>query len=290
MKLSVPIPTYGRKAIAGRLLAHLSRQTRRPDLVVVAVADEGHAPPAFDAAFPVKTVLSRAGLTAQRNAAIAHAIDSHDILVFFDDDFLAAGNYLEGVERAFAEHPSWSAVTGHVIADGITGPGLSFDEGLEILKSDAAGVHGDTGPVEEFSAYGCNMGLRSSAIGSLRFDERLPLYGWQEDVDFTSRLRQRGAVMRLPALRGVHLGIKSGRVSGVRFGYSQIANPVYLIRKGSVPLRRGVAQISRNIAANVVKSLWPEPHVDRRGRLRGNLIAAYHLSRGRVEPEHILKL
>ncbi len=290
MKLAVLIPTYGRKDIVGRLLGLLQRQTRRPDLVVVSAPGDGHVPNLSGSAFPVSVVFGRAGLTSQRNAAMGRTLADYDILVFFDDDFLPADDYLERLEAAFENHPDWAAVTGHVIADGITGAGLSFDEGLAILKADAASAHDDPRAEPEFSAYGCNMGLRSSAIGQLRFDERLPLYGWQEDVDFTSQLRARGRVMRLTELRGVHLGHKSGRVSGVRFGYSQIANPVYLIRKGTVPMRRGLRQISRNIAANAAKSLWPEPYVDRRGRLWGNLLAAYHLTRGRVEPEHILKL
>jgi hypothetical protein len=46
----------------------------------------------------------------------------------------------------------------------------------------------------------------------------------------------------------------------------------------------------RNIAANLGRSLWPESHIDRRGRLRGNLLAVFHLLTGRVEPEYILRM
>jgi hypothetical protein len=46
----------------------------------------------------------------------------------------------------------------------------------------------------------------------------------------------------------------------------------------------------RNIAANLGRSLWPESYIDRRGRLRGNLIAIFHLLIGRVEPEYILRM
>ena len=48
--------------------------------------------------------------------------------------------------------------------------------------------------------------------------------------------------------------------------------------------------MARNIAANLVRSLWPESYVDRRGRLRGNLLAMLHVLPGRIEPEYILKL
>jgi hypothetical protein len=92
------------------------------------------------------------------------------------------------------------------------------------------------------------------------------------------------------SLRGVHLGLKAGRVSGVRFGYSQVVNPIYLIRKGTVPVSFALPLILRNVAANILRSLRPEPHVDRRGRLRGNLRGFFHLLRGRVEPEHAQRL
>jgi hypothetical protein len=46
----------------------------------------------------------------------------------------------------------------------------------------------------------------------------------------------------------------------------------------------------RNLAANLARSFWPEAWVDRRGRLRGNLLALCHVLTGRIEPEHVLKL
>jgi hypothetical protein len=116
------------------------------------------------------------------------------------------------------------------------------------------------------------------------------LYGWQEDIDFTSQLRRYGRVVGFNTIIGVHLGLKAGRVSGVRFGYSQIANPTYLISKGTVPATFALDLMARNIAANLLRSLWPEPWIDRRGRLRGNLLAVGHLMMGRIEPEYILKI
>jgi hypothetical protein len=37
-----------------------------------------------------------------------------------------------------------------------------------------------------------------------------------------------------------------------------------------------------NLLANLVKSIRPESHVDRRGRLLGNLIGMFHLMTGRL--------
>jgi hypothetical protein len=41
---------------------------------------------------------------------------------------------------------------------------------------------------------------------------------------------------------------------------------------------------------NIVHSPRPEPYVDRRGRLRGNLLALADLVRKRIAPERVLDL
>jgi GT2 family glycosyltransferase len=142
------------------------------------------------------------------------------------------------------------------------------------------------------NGYGCNMAVRMAAVERLgcRFDENLPLYGWLEDVDFSRRLALCGRLVRAPAACGVHLGIKRGRQSGRRLGYSQIANPVYLSRKGTCPWRRSLRLMARNVAANLLRAVKPEPYVDRAGRVAGNLRAFKDLCAGRLAPERILEL
>ena len=179
---------------------------------------------------------------------------------------------------------------GRVVRDGATNEGLNWDDALLALRQSEAEMPPDPQVVDHVGAYGCNMSMRAAMIGNLRFDERLVLYGWQEDIDFTSQMRSRGRVVGVSSIRGVHLGMKAGRVSGERFGYSQVANAVYLVRKGTVPASFALPLMGRNIAANVARSIWPESYVDRRGRLRGNLLAIAHVLLGRVEPEYILKL
>src|SRR5690606_30638203 len=103
--------------------------------------------------------------------------------------------------------------------------------------------------------YGCNMAFRRSAIEGVRFDERLPLYGWLEDVDFSAQAGRKGVLLKSETLVGVHLGVKGGRTSGVRFGYSQIVNPVYLLGKKTIGRRQAGANMLRTFAANHVKAL-----------------------------------
>lgn len=293
MKLTVIIATHGRKALLSQTLALLERQTRLPDAVIVTAPDESHVEPRESAAYPLAFVFGANGLCAQRNKALDHAQARTQIVTFFDDDFLPASDYLETVERSFEQNPDWAVLRGEAVVDGAGGAGLSFSEGAAALR-DAERHMAERAPEPRVSTqtggYGCNMSIRARFIGAIRFDERLPLYGWQEDIDFTSQLRDKGKIVGLNTLYGVHLGAKSGRVSGVRLGYSQLVNPVYLVRKGTLPSRFAFNLIWRNIAANFAKSFWPEPYIDRRGRLKGNALAALHLMRGRVEPEYILKL
>ena len=85
------------------------------------------------------------------------------------------------------------------------------------------------------------------------------------------------------------MGQKNGRLSGVMLGYSQIANSLYLAQKATVP-RVYWRLMVKNIAANVLRSFAPEPYVDRRGRLKGNLMALSDLMHGKMSPSRILEM
>jgi GT2 family glycosyltransferase len=290
MKLVVIIPTVGRSEQVARLLNHLGNQRRLPDEVIISAPDATHVEPFGTSCFPVKLVFGPKGSSAQRNTALEDALGRCDVITFFDDDFVPADEYLKQITTAFAEHDDWAVVMGRVVKDGATNAGLTWHDAMMALYASEKEAAPQPQVIDHVGAYGCNMSIRSAMIGNVRFDERLVLYGWQEDVDFTSQLRSRGRVVGVSTIRGVHLGIKSGRVSGERFGYSQVVNPLYLIRKGTIPATFAMRLMGRNIAANLVRSFWPESYVDRRGRLRGNLLALSHVLTGRIEPEYVLKI
>ncbi len=123
----------------------------------------------------------------------------------------------------------------------------------------------------------------------LRFDEELPLYAWLEDVDFSRSMAPFGWIIRVEHARGVHLGVKSGRQPGVLLGYSQIANPCYLIAKGTYSWKRGLPQMTRNLAANIYGTLRRETEIDRKGRLRGNTKAMLDLAMQRMAPSRAMQ-
>jgi GT2 family glycosyltransferase len=288
MRLFVAIATVGRGELVARVVDYLRLQSRPADGIIVVGAEEADVAHVRGLGGGIEILLSEKGLCIQRNRAIAHVADRADLVVFFDDDFVPAANYLEETERLFADDPRVVGATGRIIADGIKTRGYSFDEAVSLAIDDRP-----PDPAKHHAAealYGCNMAIRLAAMEDIRFDEALPLYGWLEDIDLTFRLGRRGDLIRSDHFAGVHMGAKSGRTSGVKFGYSQIANPLYMLNKRSTPGHLAIRMILRNLASNTVRSVWPEPYVDRRGRLRGNCLALGHLLTRRLDPRHILVL
>jgi GT2 family glycosyltransferase len=289
----VGIATVGRREVLAQTLSILARQTRLPDHLVICPVTDEDVDSSSLRNFPRPSLVVRGaiGLPAQRNKILSTALNA-DVIVFLDDDFLVDSYYIENVERIFVTRPDVTALTGSLLVDGARGPGLSVEEGLRIIQSAPKPSGPERELVECYGTYGCNMAFRLKSIidNGILFDENLPLYGWQEDIDFSLRVLPYGKIMKSASLRGVHLGIKHGRTSGVRFGYSQIANPIYLVRKGSMSWRHANKLMWRNLGANLARSLRPEPWIDRKGRLKGNFLAFADVARGRISPSRILQL
>jgi GT2 family glycosyltransferase len=286
--LVVGIATHGRPAILADTLAFLEQQQRLPDRILVVyaeAADVGDCPQRFP---QITFVAAELGLTRQRNVIVGLAQDC-DFLQFFDDDFYPHPSYLETMEKYLLQHPEVVATTGRVLADDVKGPGLTVAQ----ARSTLAGADcGEQHAGETFLAYGCNMGLRMETVRAhgLRFDEKLPLYGWYEDWDFTARIARFGQVMHISDACGVHLSVKTGRITGLRMGYAQVANPIYLARKGTFLWSSVFRFIVGPFFKNLVRSVAPEAHVDRLGRFCGNLAAFRDLAIGRLSPTQITNL
>lgn len=290
MNVGVAIATKGRPLEVAHIVAALEQQTRLPDKIVVSAVgpdDVGRIGPSGR----IEIVYGPAGLCHQRNRALELLLPHSDIVAFFDDDYLPSRFALERIVAVFRDRPDVTGLTGTLLADGINSQGIAYEDAVTAL------ARYDAEPPEPVvfgnhltGLYGCNMVFRASAVGRERFDETLPLYAWQEDIDFSARIGRLGALFKTNAFAGIHRGVKGGRQSGVRFGYSQIANPVYLIRKGTMPFAFGAELMCRNVLANHGKLLQPEPWVDRRGRVQGNWLALRDLLLGRLSPGRIMAL
>jgi hypothetical protein len=304
MNAYVIIATKGRAPDVFELLTWLQQQTLPAAHVLIIGADDSDIA-GLDAHPMTKTgqasihAAHRAGLTIQRNAGLAllkqlSGIDSKPSFVaFFDDDFRPATDWLQAAQQHFSNHPDVVGISGHVLADGVHGlPLTSIDAQAYISGQRAPEPHWASGDTEHHldSLYGCNMAFRDTVIRQCQFDEALPFYGWQEDQDYTGQAARFGRTVYIPQCKGVHLGSKSGRTSGLRFGYSQIANPLYLIRKGTMPKRKAYKFIAKHLIANTLKSLINHPQVDYPGRLKGNVRAVIDLLSGRCDPRRVIDL
>lgn len=291
LAVAVIVASLGRPDALAELLEDLERQSRRAARIILSVTDRADVPATVADYHNVDVVLGPKGSCAQRNTALTHLGDACDVVMFLDDDYVPSRFALERAVRLIETNPDVVGATGHLLADGIHGPGISIGEARGMLaqydgEADPAAVpHHDLDGL-----YGCNMVFRASGITGLQFDERLPLYGWQEDIDFAARAAKQGRVVKTFAFAGVHRGIKRGRSSGLRVGYSQVVNPVYLSRKGTMRPRYAAKIVMRNILANHVRAFRPEPWVDRAGRARGNWLGLIDLAMGKIRPERIERL
>ena len=293
MKLGLVIASHGRPDILQKVLMNLMSQRRIPDEIVISAVVPTDVPKLGTATCNVRRIFGSVGLTCQRNRGISFLIDKVDLIAFIDDDFIVGDDYFFNMGRIFEQDDSIVGVNGDITADGANSEGFTFEEGLRLMELHRQRkVVSFTREITGTYADGCNgiIACRTTSLGPLRFDERLPLYGWQEDLDFCGALLRRGRIVRTNLVWGVHLGEKRGKGSDVRLGYSQMVNPAYIVRKGNMSVTYAFRLAARNFLANLVRSTYPETYVDRRGRLRGNLIGLFHLMIGRLTPEYILKM
>jgi len=165
-------------------------------------------------------------ITRLRGAALEAVMQACDIIAYFDDDYIPSSYCVEGIDDFFRMHPDVAAANGMLLADGINSAGIPYEEATELVSRHDNRPRAQGVVLHELNGlYGCNMVFRAKAISEERFDEQLPLYAWQEDIDFSARVGRHGRLVKTNAFHGVHQGMKGARLSGVRLGYSQVVNP-----------------------------------------------------------------
>ena len=219
MKLGLVIASHGRRDILQQVLVNLMSQCKIPDETVISAVVQTDVPELGTSTANVRTIFGSVGLTCQRNRGISCLIDEVDVIAFIDDDFIVGDNYFRNMEKIFEQDESIVGLNADIAVDGAKSEGFAFEEGLRLVEQ--YGRRKIAPVIREITgryADGCNglIAFRAAGLGSLRFDERLPLYGWQEDLDFCVALRRLGRIVRTNLVWGVHLGVKRGKGSEVR--------------------------------------------------------------------------
>ena len=291
MNTTVIICSVNRPSILHETVFGLLRQTVPPHSIVLSLCDQSSALPETMALPRVHCVYGPQGSSVQRNTAIPLARTPYSL--FLDDDVELASDYIQQMERLFAEEPSIAAASGKIVTDGAKdGKGIERQAAIKALLSSKGSRGHEAIKIKEF--YGCNMFVRSEVLRTVRFDERLPLYGWLEDRDFVWHCAKHGKMVRNRAAVMAHLATRSGRTPDVRYGYTKIANPWYLWRKSVISSLPDLVVMFwlKTTIANLLRMIMPKKlnSVDYRKRLTGNLLAYRDLVLGRLDPLNILDI
>lgn len=290
-RISVVIASFGRNESLHETILSLLSQDEPPLEIIVAVPDLRHIDGRTMSLPRVMVVCSERGSCHQRNAGVRALSPDSGLVAFFDDDVELDCGYLARMQAMMDRHPEVAIATGLVLADGARTGGIAREEARRIVDAGVSEDDDDVGatePEDVHGAYGCNMVCRREVAERIRFDERLPLYGWLEDFDYSHQASRFGRVVRFGASRCVHLAQQTGRVSGFRFGYSQIVNPCYLMLKGNrITVRSLLGTYWLPVLLRNAVSCGSRM---RRQRLIGNLRGLAMVLRGRVEPEGVLDI
>lgn len=299
MKVYVVVATKGRAKEVYTLLTMLAQQSHAIQEVIV-VGHEGSDIAGLDQhpstqAGNASLHLSPKGSCHQRNRGLdvitERQADKDWFVVFFDDDFRPHHDWIQQCADRFQNEPEIIGTTGYVLADGVhTVKGYTESEAVQYINGDLPPALAKNDEVNPAALYGCNMAFRGLFAAENRFDENLPMYGWQEDYDYSSRASKFGVLAYTYSATGVHLGASSGRTSGIRFGYSQVANPIYLVNKGTMPMSKLRTMMTRNIISNIVRTLTLSQKRDYKGRLYGNFLAFKDLLSSNCHPTRINEL
>jgi len=221
LRTSVVIATHARPDALARLLASLAPQTAstadEPPREILVAENGGPLPSALlGTAPPLKHLHDpRPGKCRIQNAAIRQA--RGDIIVCLDDDLVAAPDYLDEVERFFAEHPEFAAMKGRIRAaeDPAAKVGVEAVPWLDLPIVD----HGEE-VIEVRGVLGANMAFRASALARVGlFDERLGpgACGHEEETEMSARLVRAGFRIGYAPRTLVYHDVDPARADRARF-------------------------------------------------------------------------
>lgn len=220
MLISVLVPTYRRPHDLLRCLAALAQQSRPVDQVIVTIRDiDTETWQALESAthlqIPLQTIkVVVPGLVAAMNAGLT-ALNG-DILAITDDDSTPHPDWIERIEQHFLTDQKVGGVGGrdYVYHGETLEDGAATQVGkLSWFGRTTGNHHIGVGKAREVDILkGVNMSFRRSAIGNLKFDERMRGTGAQVhyELAFCLRVKQAGwrliydpsvAVNHYPAIR-----------------------------------------------------------------------------------------
>ena len=167
--ISLLIATCGRPDILRRTLGSLERQTLPKDCwELILVDNRPDSPNTREAVQPYRSSLPLTLLEEQRpgkNFALNTAVpvSRGDLIVFTDDDVVAAEDWLSVLKDAADSHPDFDIFGGTILPrwpDGASAPNYDMRHALVRTAYGITDRDGDPGPVRGYDVWGGNMMVR----------------------------------------------------------------------------------------------------------------------------------
>jgi GT2 family glycosyltransferase len=286
MKHAAVIASKGRPDVLRDTLESIWAQSRAPDQVVIVVERPDDLLDGLETGKAVRVVIGDGGVTRTLNLGVAACGADIGTVSLFDDDIELAPDYLERALELFAGRPDVLMFDGQPVH---AGPCDRAEARRSVAGAGLAGGRFCSGvPV-----WGCNMNVRRAVFGVEQFDEAIVLYGWLREYDFGDRVARLGLTGRHEGCVFAHLAARGGRISDLQYGYTQLMNPVYYRKKGTVVQSWAdlvFGHFAKVIGANLLKWVTGDRSCNRLLRLRGNLLAAGAALRGVSDPRSVLEI
>jgi GT2 family glycosyltransferase len=231
-----------------RFLDSLGRQETRPAQLIIVDASSDDtterimsgslagARPAGQCLY-LRVSGSLRGLTRQRNLALR--MTKTDLVAFFDDDIVLLQGCLREMEQVHRLRQGAVVGVGAFIENEVTAPTLRwrFRVRARVIPNLEPGRYRSCGmstpwtflaPTNEvvegdWLRGGATM-WRTAAARECGFYETFGGYGLGEDLEFSLRMRQHGALVLAGSARALHLHSAAGRPDPFRRGYMEIRN------------------------------------------------------------------
>lgn len=217
LTISVIVPTYKRPAKLKTCLEHLSKQSRKPNEIVITYREEDKegllVANSFLNALPIKLLkMTEQGVIAAENSALKTI--SNDIVLFIDDDGYAPADWVKKYEDFFIRNTEATGLGGPDIIKSNPNSYYNFPVkkvGIVTWYGKLIGNHHrqSTGIRKVDLLKGVNMGFKRSELPLIDISlsgQTLELgNGSQWETDICLGLRNRGKILYFdPELKVIH--------------------------------------------------------------------------------------
>jgi GT2 family glycosyltransferase len=239
VKTTLILCTRNRAPDVERLFESFAGLSRLPDCLLVVDSGSGTETQGLVKGFSqlnrvvdVRWIPSEPGLTRQRMLGLDNLDPDVDLVHFVDDDVVLEPDYFKAIEQEFVRRPDALGVGGRIANLPRHKPRLdhrvllrdSVKEGVVLPSGVNILVFGGAAPCDVQWLSGCSMSFRRSVFDRLSFDTRMSGYSHGEDVDFTFRVAQLGALVSTPHARLQHLCSPVNRYDADRWEISVLTS------------------------------------------------------------------